>query len=764
MATYLVSLTYLFGDAFCLQPTINIRYVVHPLGFLQHLFIADLAAQTLLLLVEEQFVYFVADSSFALAEMFVVALLLATASSVIAGYRGLYCSQSGLVTSCNVTFPDRLIVNGDSVYVGLEDKLVHSNLQLNSIQSVDRAARSEVVTKCRNFKQPECGNYILTMLITELPDSGIITSRPEYLPLVNKTVLFICSTFSFSPQCQLCDANNISYCVNTSDDVKNGYSPYDRRFSNAYTLTKDNDFYTGSAFNDKNGFQAIAKFPSPFMGSKFTLHTNVFLPWRWLFNPVFISLYEVDQYIYFFWREEAVEADRRVYSRVGRVCKSDRGLGNESDSSSTVFSTFIKARMFCSVPENENDRHSFEYNELVSTHLVTTTEGTSPILYAVFSTQLNGPDSSAVCTYTFNDTDNSLTSVFSGDYLFSASANGDWSTIPNPTPFDCPGEGTNKRDVQDAQKYLLMEDPVTQSSEQPIYIEDGTRITAITVDLVPQANAGNIEVLYVGLSNGVVKAVIGGVTSRLLYTTPSGEPVDKLVLHEKDGVKYCYITSASILAVIQLGRCHEHTSCSVCGDDIYCKWDGQSCTNEISNDRVTCPTKPSVSNVTTTTNSNAAPIISTVYKTVTVQSVHCSPPVVQENLENNSNEKTDSNVSTVLGAAVGGIALGFLIAVIGFLSIYFIKKSHSRRKESTVSAKNATKEDPEGDPFDSSDAMTTIPEHSHHMNGFSHHYPAPPTHMSRGRTESTKRLMSVTSDYPDSPSPPGTLQLPSHHE
>jgi len=684
--------------------------------------------------------------------MLFVVLLFVTAA-ICAGLVGageLSCSQSGLVTSCNVTFPDRLVVDGDSVYVGLEDKLIHFNLDLILRQSVDREASSEVIEKCRDYRQPECGNYILTMLITTLQNNSDIISRPEYLPLVNKTVLFICSTFSFSPQCQLCDANNISYCVNTSSDIKGGYSPYDRRFSNVYTLTKENHFYTGSTFNDKNGLQAIAKSSNPFMGSSFTLHSEVkrSLNWRWLFHPVFISLYEVDQYIYFFWREEAFEADRRMYTRVGRVCKSDRG--QEGDSA-TVFSTFVKARMLCSVPENSHNRFPFEYNELVATHL--STESSSPMLYAVFNTQSNGPNSSAICTYTFGDTDNSLTNVFKGDYLFSATGR-EWSTISSSIPFDCPGEGANQRDTEDAKNYLLMKNPVDQSSLQPIYIEDGNRITAMTVDLVPQAGNGNIEVLYIGLSNGMVKAVLG-VISTLLYTIPSGEPVDKLVLYEKDGVKYCYVTSANNVAVIQLGKCHERKTCTECADDIYCKWDGQSCRSGISSSHVTCPQTPSMTTATTTTTTSiptATPIIINHYKTVTVK---CSPPVVLETLNrDHSDENTENNSSIVIGAAVGGIALGFIIAVIVFLTVYFIKKSHFSSKESTVNPTNP-KED-SGDPFD-------LTPKQNHIHGFNH-YTVPPTHVTRGRTESTKRLMSVTSDYPDSPSPTGTLPLPPRHE
>ena len=690
--------------------------------------------------------------------LIVVTATLAVASSL----QDIACSTTNLATTCIVKFPDRLVVNDDNVYVGLENKLVRFDLELDLQASIAREASPDTVRDCELYKQPYCGDYILTMLITNLTSEDISNS-PNLLPLANKTVLFICSTFGFSPQCQLCDSKNISHCVNSSEGLKLGYSPYDRRFNNVYTLTKDRVFYTGSSFDDKNGLQAIAKFPNPFNGEKFSLHTYALKTWRWLFNPTFISLYEVDQYIYFFWREEAFEADRTVYTRVGRVCKSDEGLGSNSTISSSVFSTFVKARMTCSIPENSDNRHPFHYNELQATQLISNGVS-SPTLYAVFSTPSNGPASSAICTYSFGSEENSVNDVFNGEYLFGNSGSDTaWTTISNPTPFDCPGEGSNRRSSQDAERYLLMEDPVQQSTPMPVHIETGAYITALAVDTV-KLDGQSLEVFIIGLSNGVVKQVVPDVSEVTLYTAPSISPVNKLVLHAHRGRKYCYVTSDEAIAVIRLGRCDKHYTCSQCTNDVYCRWAGHTCTDDVTmTTNVTCPTL-----APTTTIANAVDV-TTVYRTT---------PVVNPNIVNSvgitstDEAKACNNLPVVIGATFGGIIMGFIICVIVCLSIYFIKRPRATPKVPPAKQVSVDcKEYDDDDAFDPPSAiqpttntnyysrppngMTDIP------NGHPHHQI---NHSSRNRTESTKRLISISSDLPDSPSPPNTLRLPKHEE
>ena len=705
-----------------------------------------------------------------------IAAVLLTAAAAAVTVADIPCSHTELESSCTVRYPDRLVVDNDNVYVGLENKLVRFGLGLDRPVAVDREASAETISACKRFRQPDCGNYILMMLVTNLTDADI-SANDNLMTLVNKTVLFICSTFGFSPQCQLCDAKNITHCVNTSAGLKLGYSPYDRRFNNVYTLTKDRVFYTGSSFDDKNGLQAVAKFPNPFSGARFSLHTYTSQTWRWLFNPTFISIHEVNQYIYFFWREEAFEADRRVYTRVGRICKSDRGLGSNS-TISTVFSTFVKARMTCSSPRNANNRYPFEYNELQATYLMD--NGDSPILYAVFSTPSNGPASSAICTYNFGSGENSLDTVFNGDYLFGDSES--WTTVNNPTPFDCPGEGPNQRSTEDGERYLLMEEPVEQSTSLPLYNETGSFITALVMDTVLWDGQQH-NVLYIGLSNGVVKQLVLNDISEVigeveLYSVPSNEAVNKLVLHEYNGSNYCYITSDNNIAVIQLGRCDYYQTCSHCTNDIFCRWTGHSCTSDTTvTTNVTCPTP-----VPTATPITASIDVTTVYQTAvhtsTVTKEICSTPltipgVVDSQSSTSSEESTCNNLPVVIGTTLGGIILGFIISAVVFAGIYFFKRPWRTPEKSVEKETKGYEEDDD----------TFAPPSSHPTHYYSQSPQAngriaignsnvsldrsylPTNHVGRSRTESTKRLMSISSDCcPDSPSPPHTLRLPKHDE
>ena len=705
-----------------------------------------------------------------------IAAVILTAAAAAVTAADIPCSHTELESSCTVRYPDRLVVDNDNVYVGLENKLVRFGLGLDRPVAVDREASAETISACKRFRQPDCGNYILTMLVTNLTDADI-SANANLMTLVNKTVLFICSTFGFSPQCQLCDAKNITHCVNTSAGLKLGYSPYDRRFNNVYTLTKDRVFYTGSSFDDKNGLQAVAKFPNPFSGARFSLHTYTSQTWRWLFNPTFISIHEVNQYIYFFWREEAFEADRRVYTRVGRICKSDRGLGSNS-TISTVFSTFVKARMTCSSPRNANNRYPFEYNELQATHLMD--NGDSPILYTVFSTPSNGPASSAICTYSFGSGENSLDTVFNGDYLFGDSES--WTTVNNPTPFDCPGEGPNQRSTEDGERYLLMEEPVEQSTSSPLYNETGSFITALVMDTVLWDGQQH-DVLYIGLSNGVVKQLvlndISEVISKVeLYSVPSNEAVNKLVLHEYNDSKYCYITSDNNIAVIQLGHCDYYQTCSHCTNDIFCRWTGHSCTSDtMVTTNITCPIP-----VPTATPITASIDVTTVYQTTvrtsTVTKEICSTPVtipgvVNSQSSTSSEESTCNNLPVVIGTTLGGIILGFIISAVVFAGIYFIKRPWRTPEKSVEKDTKGYEEDDD----------TFAPPSNHPTHYYSQSPQAngriaignsnvsldrsylPTNHVGRSRTESTKRLMSISSDCcPDSPSPPHTLRLPKHDE
>ena len=69
-------------------------------------------------------------------------------------------------------------------------------------------------------------------------------------------------------------------------------------------------------------------------------------------KPDFVGSYEVGDYVYFFFRETAVEyinCGKTIYSRIARVCKKDTGGKNILLQN---WATFLKARLNCSIPGN----------------------------------------------------------------------------------------------------------------------------------------------------------------------------------------------------------------------------------------------------------------------------------------------------------------------------------------------------------------------------------------------------------------------------
>ena len=76
-------------------------------------------------------------------------------------------------------------------------------------------------------------------------------------------------------------------------------------------------------------------------------------------KPDFVGSYEVGDYVYFFFRETAVEymnCGKTIYSRIARVCKKDTGGKNILLQN---WATFLKARLNCSIPGNRTVPHNF---------------------------------------------------------------------------------------------------------------------------------------------------------------------------------------------------------------------------------------------------------------------------------------------------------------------------------------------------------------------------------------------------------------------
>jgi hypothetical protein len=119
-----------------------------------------------------------------------------------------------------------------------------------------------------------------------------------------------------------------------------------------------------------------------------------------------VGAFDIGEYVYFFFRETAVEyinCGKAVYSRVARVCKKDTG-GKNILSQNWV--TYLKARLNCSI----SGEFPFYFNEIQSVYQIPTDKTK---FYATFTTSTNGLVGSAVCSFDFSE----VHSAFNGELM-----------------------------------------------------------------------------------------------------------------------------------------------------------------------------------------------------------------------------------------------------------------------------------------------------------------------------------------------------------
>ncbi|GLD55917.1 semaphorin-6D isoform X1 [Lates japonicus] len=111
-------------------------------------------------------------------------------------------------------------------------------------------------------------------------------------------------------------------------------------------------------------------------------YRNEIIPW----NLIFLHAAEYGNYVYFFYREIAVEHSnlgKVVYSRVARICKND--VGGSERVLEKHWTSFVKARLNCSVPGV-----LFYFDVLQSITDIININGV-PSVVGVFTTQMNRP-------------------------------------------------------------------------------------------------------------------------------------------------------------------------------------------------------------------------------------------------------------------------------------------------------------------------------------------------------------------------------------
>ncbi|MGH0151219.1 UNVERIFIED_CONTAM: hypothetical protein FKN15_019480 [Acipenser sinensis] len=300
--------------------------------------------------------------------------------------------------------------------------------------------------------EEECQNYIRVLL-------------------VNGDRLFTCGTNAFTP---ICTNRTLTDLTEIHDQISGmARCPYSPQHNSTALITSNGELYAATAMDFPGRDPAIYRS----LGGLPPLRTAQYNS-KWLNEPNIVSSYDIGNFIYFFFRENAVEHDcgKTVFSRAARVCKND--IGGRFLLEDT-WTTFTKSRLNCSRP----GEIPFYYNELQGTFFLPELE----LLYGIFTTNVNSIAASAVCVFNLS----AVTQVFNGPFKYQENSRSAWLPYPNPNPdFQC---GTidygvymnlTERNLQDAQKFILMHEVVQPVTPIPYFMEDNSRFSHIVVDVV----------------------------------------------------------------------------------------------------------------------------------------------------------------------------------------------------------------------------------------------------------------------------------------
>uniref|UniRef100_A0A669DDN4 Sema domain, immunoglobulin domain (Ig), short basic domain, secreted, (semaphorin) 3Fa n=1 Tax=Oreochromis niloticus TaxID=8128 RepID=A0A669DDN4_ORENI len=482
----------------------------------------------------------------------------------------------------------RMDEDHDRMYVGSKDYIL--SLDLHDINKepliihwpVAPQRKTECVLSGKDING-ECGNFI------------------RLIEPWNRTHLYVCGTGAYNPICTYVDRGRRSqeYIFRLEPgkvDSGKGKCPFDPKLNSVSALI-NGELYAGVYIDFMGTDSAIFRT----LGKQTAMRTDQYNS-RWLNDPTFVHAHLIpdsaeknDDKLYFFFREKASEMGQSpmTQSRIGRICLNDDGghccLVNK-------WSTFLKARLICSVPGADGIETHFD--ELRDVYIQPTQDTKNPVIYGVFSVSGSVFKGSAVCVYSMAD----IRMVFNGPFAHKEGPNYQWvpytGKIPYPRPGTCPG-GTFTPNLKSTKDYPdevinfmrnhpTMYNAVYPVHKRPLVVRTNVdyEFTTIAVDQVTAAD-GSYEVLFLGTDRGTVQKVIvlprdDLQTEELVLEEVEVFKVPTPITTMKISSKRQQLYVGSVLGVTHLAlhRCDVYGE--VCADcclarDPYCAWDGKSC-------------------------------------------------------------------------------------------------------------------------------------------------------------------------------------------
>ncbi|XP_067857164.1 semaphorin-4C [Heptranchias perlo] len=431
--------------------------------------------------------------------------------------------------------------------------------------------KMECVQKGKN-NQTDCFNYI------------------RFLQSFNSTHLYTCGTYAFQPRCTYIEVRNFTLNKAAMEDGK-GKCPYDP--AKGHTgLIVDGELYSATL----NNFLGTEPVILRNLGHHYSMKTEYLA--SWLNEPNFVGSAHIqesansetgdDDKIYFFFSERAVEYDcyrEQVVARVARVCKGDLGGARTLQKKWT---TFLKARLVCSVPEQQ-----LHFNKIQTIYTLSDSNWQNTVFFGIFQAQWADLDMSAVCQYKIGDIERAFDGPYK-EYRDQAQKWGRYSDkVPSPRPGACITNSHRMRgyntslELPDntlnfAKKHPLMDDLVQPVGHRPLLVQKNVNYTRIVVEPVLACNGKKYDVLFIGTGAGWLhKAVMIGshmhiIEALQLFEEP--QPVESLSISSKK--KLLFIGSRTQVVQVPFADCGKYRSCADCllARDPHCAWTKQACT------------------------------------------------------------------------------------------------------------------------------------------------------------------------------------------
>ncbi|XP_069882732.1 semaphorin-6D isoform X12 [Dipodomys merriami] len=407
----------------------------------------------------------------------------------------------------------------------------------------------------------------------------------------NDEMVFVCGTNAFNPMCRYYRLNTLEY---DGEEISGlARCPFDARQTNV-ALFADGKLYSATVAD----FLASDAVIYRSLGDGSALRTIKYDS-KWIKEPHFLHAIEYGNYVYFFFREIAVEHNnlgKAVYSRVARICKND--MGGSQRVLEKHWTSFLKARLNCSVPGD-----SFFYFDVLQSITDIIQINGVPTVVGVFTTQLNSIPGSAVCAFSMED----IEKVFKGRFKEQKTPDSVWTAVPEdkvpkPRPGCCAKHGLAEEyktsiDFPDETLSFIKSHPLMDSAVPPIADEPWFtktrvryRLTAIAVD----RSAGphqNYTVIFVGSEAGIVLKVLAKTSPFSLNDSVLLEEIEaynqakcsaeseeekKVISLQLDKDRHAlFVAFSSCVIRIPLSRCERYGSCKkscIASRDPYCGW------------------------------------------------------------------------------------------------------------------------------------------------------------------------------------------------